>query len=152
MGITLAEAQKRVGKGRSTLLRHIAEGRVSASKDSTSRWIVEESELARAYPEAFSLTDKEPAKGKSGGVPMGSSVGRRGETAGELAVRVEMLTEQIERERKEKADLRDELRDVREELRTSQNKLTGLLEAPRRAESPKSWADIWRRLWPKADR
>ena len=147
MGMTLAQAGKRVGKGRSTLLRHISEGRLSASKDERARWIVDESELARAYPETFTFLSEEAPKGDTEGVSVGAHAGAHGETAGELAVRVEMLTAEVDRERRERAELRDELRGVRDELRAAQSKVTGLLETPREEARPGFVSEIWQRMF-----
>lgn len=49
---TLAEAAKATGKSKSTVLRSIRAGRISAVRDTlTGGWLVEPAELHRLYPE-----------------------------------------------------------------------------------------------------
>src|SRR3954447_16371111 len=50
---TLAEAAKACGKSKSTVLRSIRAGRISAVRDALSGgWLIEPAELFRLYPEA----------------------------------------------------------------------------------------------------
>jgi len=49
---TLAEAAKAIGKSKSTVLRSIRAGRISAVRDElTGGWLIEPAELHRLYPE-----------------------------------------------------------------------------------------------------
>src|SRR4051812_37685436 len=49
---TLAEAAKATGKSKSTVLRSIRAGRISAVRDElTGGWLIEPAELHRLYPE-----------------------------------------------------------------------------------------------------
>jgi len=49
---TLAEAAKATGKSKSTVLRSIRAGRLSAVRDElTGGWLIEPAELHRLYPE-----------------------------------------------------------------------------------------------------
>jgi len=53
MTYTLAEAAQAAGRGKTTLLRMIRSGRLSASRDPvTGGWMVEPAELHRLYPPA----------------------------------------------------------------------------------------------------
>jgi hypothetical protein len=53
MAYSLAQAAKAVGRDRSTLLRMIKIGRLSASRDEvTGAWAIEPAELHRVYPPA----------------------------------------------------------------------------------------------------
>lgn len=56
MRYTLGQAAKRLKMNKSTLSRHRREGRFSAEKDENGAYVIEESELARAYPEQYSDT------------------------------------------------------------------------------------------------
>lgn len=50
MPLTLAQAAKASGRSRSTLLRAIRKGQISASRDAAGGFLVDESELARVFP------------------------------------------------------------------------------------------------------
>src|SRR6476646_4489849 len=50
MTLTLARAAEATGRSRSTLLRAIRKGAISASRDDLGGFLVEESELARVFP------------------------------------------------------------------------------------------------------
>ena len=53
MPYTLAEAAQAAGRGKTTLLRMIRSGRLSAARDPvTGGWMVEPAELHRLYPPA----------------------------------------------------------------------------------------------------
>jgi len=51
--LSLREAAKRIGKGKSTLQREAKTGRVSYGLDEKGRYQFDEAELARVYPDAF---------------------------------------------------------------------------------------------------
>src|SRR3954451_20710929 len=50
MPLTLAQAAEATERSRSTLLRAIRKGQISASRDAAGGFLVEESELARVFP------------------------------------------------------------------------------------------------------
>src|SRR4051794_19272143 len=50
MPLTLAQAAEATGRSRSTLLRAIRRGQISASRDASGGFLVEGSELARVFP------------------------------------------------------------------------------------------------------
>src|SRR5215216_120985 len=50
MPLTLAQAAEATGRSRSTLLRAIRKGQISAARDAAGGFLVEESELARVFP------------------------------------------------------------------------------------------------------
>ena len=53
MAYTLSEAAQAVGRGKTTLLRMIKQGKLSAARDPvTDGWLVEPAELHRLYPPA----------------------------------------------------------------------------------------------------
>ena len=51
MPVSLALAAQRVGLHRSNLLRAIKSGKVSAQRDESGSWLIDEAELVRVYPE-----------------------------------------------------------------------------------------------------
>src|SRR3954466_13774140 len=50
MPMTLAQAAEATGRSRSTLLRTIRKGQISASRDAAGGFLVDESELSRVFP------------------------------------------------------------------------------------------------------
>jgi len=57
---TLREAAKAVGRDRSTLVRAIRTGRLSATRDvATGAWLIEPAELHRVYPPELTEGDAE---------------------------------------------------------------------------------------------
>src|SRR5215208_5057226 len=51
MALTLSQAARSCGRGKTTLLRAVRSGRLSASRDETAgTWLIEPSELARVFP------------------------------------------------------------------------------------------------------
>ena len=50
MVYTLGQAAKAVGKGKTTVLKAIKSGRISAKKDDNGQWAIDPSELHRVYP------------------------------------------------------------------------------------------------------
>ncbi|MEO1661092.1 MAG: hypothetical protein AAFR51_08900 [Pseudomonadota bacterium] len=51
--LSLREAALRVNKGKSTLQRAIKKGKLTATRNDDGNYEIDESELARVYPEAF---------------------------------------------------------------------------------------------------
>ena len=52
MSYTLGEAARSTGKSKTTILRAIRSGKVSAEKTVNGTWLIEPAELHRIYPEA----------------------------------------------------------------------------------------------------
>ena len=146
MSYTLGQAPRAVGRSKPTIARAIKSGKLSASRGEAGEYVIDESELARAYP----------VTGNGAGT-MKQLVA--GETAGtSLAeLRVERDRLLIERE-----DLRETIRDLRhrldaeaEERRRVQERLTGLLTHRQAGTVPAAGSlsftgtrvPWWRRLW-----
>jgi hypothetical protein len=55
MGYTLGQAAKAVGMSKTSILRSIKAGRISAGRDELGQWAIEPCELHRVYPP---LTDQ----------------------------------------------------------------------------------------------
>jgi hypothetical protein len=72
MGYTLGQAAKAVGMSKTSILRSIKAGRISAGRDELGQWAIEPCELHRVYP---ALTDQDlPGNGEveravTGGAP-----------------------------------------------------------------------------------
>ena len=74
MGYTLGQAAKAVGMSKTSILRSIKAGRISAGRDEFGQWAIEPCELHRVYP---ALTDD---------TGTGNGTGERAVTGGETAV------------------------------------------------------------------
>jgi len=74
MGYTLGQAAKAVGMSKTSILRSIKAGRISAGRDEFGQWAIEPCELHRVYP---------PLADDTG---TGNGTEERGVTGGETAV------------------------------------------------------------------
>jgi hypothetical protein len=139
MVYTLGQAAKATGRSKSTILKAIKNGRISARKSETGDWEIDPSELHRLYPPSL-----------ENGSPEHS--GARQETPSELIelrVKNEALREQNTLLRDERDDLRRRLDQSEDERRHSQAQLTALLTDQRQKEEPPPSPPrgFWQRLW-----
>ena len=74
MGYPLGQAAKAVGMSKTSILRSIKAGRISAGRDEFGQWAIEPCELHRVYPP---LTDD---------TGMGNGTGERAVTGGEMVL------------------------------------------------------------------
>jgi hypothetical protein len=74
MSYTLGQAAKAVGMSKTSILRSIKAGRISAGRDELGQWAIEPCELHRVYPP---LTDD---------TATGNGTEERGVTGGEAAL------------------------------------------------------------------
>ena len=134
MGWSLGRAAKEAGRSKSTLHRALKDGTLSGAKDDQGRWQIEPAELFRVFQWNASGTvlwdDTERP------VERVEQAAERPDQEREavLTVRVEMLTDALDRERELNTELKDELRGVRDELRAAQERIVGLLAPPVRTE------------------
>ena len=101
MGLTLRQVADLCGASRSTIHRALKSGKLSGNRLEDGAWDIDPSELARVFPWDIS----EPVQRDNSGQ------GKEGTSEKEavLAVKVEMLEHQLERERDTIADLRKRL-------------------------------------------
>ena len=101
MGLTLRQAADLCGTSRSTIHRALKSGKLSGNRLEDGAWDIDPSELARVFPWDISepVQRDNPGQGKEG----------TSEREAVLAVKVEMLEHQLERERDTIADLRKRL-------------------------------------------
>src|ERR1700731_254586 len=64
MSYTLGQAAKAVGMSKTSILRSIKAGRISAGRDELGQWAIEPCELHRVYP---ALSEDDPGTGKGAG-------------------------------------------------------------------------------------
>lgn len=127
MGYSLREAADLCGKGRSTIHRALKSGKLSGTKDDNGEWSIDGAELARVFPWDSHGHVHRDDTGQDGATPEASAV---------LAVKVEMLEIQLERERETVADLR-------KRLDRAEDRVTALT-APAAVSSGRS--GLWTRL------
>lgn len=101
MGLTLRQAAELSGTSRSTIHRALKSGKLSGGRLEDGAWDIDPSELARVFP----WDVIEPAQRDAAGQERNAS----GEREAVLAVRVEMLEHQLDRERDTIEDLRKRL-------------------------------------------
>lgn len=101
MGLTLRQAADLSGTSRSTIHRALKSGKLSGGRLEDGAWDIDPSELARVFP--WDIT--EPAQRDVAGQERNGP----GEREAVLAVRVEMLEHQLDRERDTVEDLRKRL-------------------------------------------
>lgn len=134
MELSLIQAAKETGRSKSTIHRAIKSGKLSATRHEDGSYSIDPAELFRAYPkkplEPVAMTQEGTLSG-TGGTDMGS----RAEV---LRVKVDMLTQQLEREQETVADLRRRLDKAEDRILT--------LSAPVPSPRPKGfWVNLWGR-------
>ena len=122
MKYTLGEAAKATGKAKSTILRSIKNGTVSASKGPNGSYRIDPAELHRVFePNGPSNATQPPVEHPEQG----------GETAD---LRLEHAREELDREKRERERERDQMQatidDLRARLDRSEDRVTALLAAP----------------------
>jgi septal ring factor EnvC (AmiA/AmiB activator) len=137
--LSLKQAAEHVGKDRTTLLRAIKGGDLSATKDEAGQWWIEPAELFRKYAPAQAHSVQEPVNAQ---VRTGvNTPAHTPDLAREIALKEEQLAalrDERERERRQLeetiADLRRRLDASEEERRQNQQQLTALLTDQRSQE------------------
>ena len=133
MSYTLAEAAVAAGRDRSTLLRAIKSGKLSAARDAvTGAWRVDPAELARVYGNGIGATQAE-------------SEPRIGDAAADVRLLLEverMKAAGLEARLADMERVVDDLRQQRDREAEERRRLTALLAD--RSERRRSWWP-WRR-------
>src|SRR5258708_3854153 len=138
MPLTLSKAAKQCGKGKTTLLRAVRSGRLSATRDETAgTWLIEPSELARAFPPG-------PVLGTANGAPR-NNLDREDRTA-VLEARIAEIIEAQRLRDDVIADLRERLARPEADRREAKARVPALLPDQRAAPAPapRGWWP-WRR-------
>lgn len=122
MKYTLGTAAKATGKAKSTILRAIKSGTISASKDAAGNYSIDPSELHRV----FDATPTQPALSNAAQPPA--------EHTDALRLRLEILEEERRREREQ---MQSTIDDLRARLDRSEDRITALLAAPDKLPAPR---------------
>jgi hypothetical protein len=123
MRYTLGTAAKATGKAKSTILRAIKSGTISANKSHDGSYEIEPSELHRVF---------EPTGAQQ---PPSNDTQLHAEQSATLRFRLEILEAERERER---TQMQATIDDLRTRLDRSEDRITGMLAAPTKS----------RRWWP----
>jgi septal ring factor EnvC (AmiA/AmiB activator) len=138
MPYNLVEAGKAIGMGKSSVLRAIRKGVISASRDPvTGGWAIEPAELHRAFPAVANGT------AQNQGETIETDVMR------ELRARLDD-TQRTTEDLRRRLDRSDEERGrLQHQLAAAQERIAALLtdqRAPAAAVTPRRWRLPWRRL------
>lgn len=131
MGLTLRQAAEKCSKSRSTIHRALKSGKLSGGRDANGSWSIDPSELARVFPWDESEDGQRNAV-KQGGDATGSN-------SALLAVKIEMLEQQLERER-------DTVEDLRMRLDKAEERAFALSAPTPRRQPTGSQQGLWQRL------
>ena len=136
MAYTLSEAARAAGRGKTTLLRMIRSGKLSATRDPvTGGWLVEPAELHRLYPPAHHEAVHRPDQGEARIATLEARL-----EAAETRIRDKDVL--IAAHRGEIDDLRQQRDQAQQQLAAAQERIAALLTdqrspapqpAPRRA-------------------
>jgi len=134
MGYTLGQAAKAVGMSKTSILRSIKAGRISAGRDEFGQWAIEPCELHRVYP---------PLADDTG---TGNGTEERGVTGGETAL-AEASTRAILAEARlsDFKSMLDDIREQRDRWQQQAERLAGLAITDQRKEPTPAPPESWRR-------
>jgi TolA-binding protein len=133
MAYTLGQAAEATGKAKSTILKSINAGRISATKDDFGNWQIQPVELHRVYPPLPKETAGEQLeKRERTGEHLQGNAEEQAKIR-ELQARIEVMQE-----------LLDQIKGERDNLRDQNTRLTALLPAPKAAQQPSN--SLW--WWP----
>lgn len=128
MKYTLGTAAKATGKAKSTILRAIKSGTISATKDASGSYVIDPSELHRVFEATASQPD--------------ASNDTQPTTQPSETLRLKLEILEIERQR-ERDQMQATIDDLRTRLDRSEDRITALLSAPSKP-TPRIW-----RFWAK---
>jgi hypothetical protein len=133
MGYTLGTAAKATGRSRTSILRAIEKGKISAQKNVHGEWDIEPSELHRVYP-AKGMGDG--SRNSTGATEANTDLLIENK---ELAAKLEAADQRITDALDQVADLRLRLDQSEEERRRTQAQLTALLTDRRSERRGRRW-------------
>jgi hypothetical protein len=132
---TLITASEAARKSKSTILRAIQKGRLSAARTENGGWLIDPSELARVYPSVVPPVARFPLSPGNGEVTDATSL---------LRVQLEAAERRIADKEAQLTEAREQIIDLRHRLDRADERLTALL-TDQRAAPPRRWWR-WRRV------
>jgi len=138
MGYTLGQAAKAVGMSKTSILRSIKAGRISAGRDEFGQWAIEPCELHRVYPP---LTDD---------TGTGNGTEERGVTQGETTALAEVNARATLAEARlsDFKSMLDDIREQRDRWQQQAERLAALAITDQRKEPAPAQPQSWRRMLP----
>jgi hypothetical protein len=132
MSYTLGQAAKAVGMSKTSILRSIKAGRISAGRDELGQWAIEPCELHRVYPPLTEDTDT------------GNGTGERAVTGGETALAEAHARAALAEARlSDFKSMLDDVREQRDRWQQQADRLAALAITDQRKEpapaQPQSW-------------
>ena len=137
MSYTLGQAAKAVGMSKTSILRSIKAGRISAGRDELGQWAIEPCELHRVYPR---LTDD---------TGTGNGTEERGVTGGEMALANTRAT-LAEARLSDFKSMLDDIREQRDRWQQQAERLSALAITDQRKEPAPAQPRSWRQMLPAA--
>ncbi len=134
MGYTLGQAAKAVGMSKTSILRSIKAGRISAGRDEFGQWAIEPCELHRVYP---------PLADDTG---TGNGTEERGVTEGETALAEASTRATLAEARlSDFKTMLDDIREQRDRWQQQAERLAALAITDQRKERSPAQPQSWRR-------
>ena len=137
MGYTLGQAAKAVGMSKTSILRSIKAGRISAGRDELGQWAIEPCELHRVYP---ALTED---------TVTGNGTEERAVTGGETALAEANARAAVAEARLfDSKSMLEEIREQRDRWQQQAERLAALAITDQRKEPAPAQPQSWRRMLP----
>jgi hypothetical protein len=134
MSYTLGQAAKAVGMSKTSILRSIKAGRISAERDEFGQWVIEPCELHRVYPAPTEET------------VTGNGTEERGVTAGETALAEANTRATLAEARlSDFKSMLDDIREQRDRWQQQAGRLAALAITDQRKEPAPAQPQSWRR-------
>ena len=140
MGYTLGAAARACGMSKTSVLRSIKAGRISAGRDEFGQWAIEPCELHRVYPALTADNDTANGTEERAVTGVDTALVEVNARASLLEQRISDLNTILEDMRAQRDDLREQRDAWQRQAEASQRALTDQRE---RTEAPQSW---WRWL------
>jgi hypothetical protein len=141
MSYTLGQAAKAVGMSKTSILRSIKAGRISAGRDEFGQWAIEPCELHRVYPP---LTDD---------TGTGNGTEERGVTGGETALtQANTRATLAEARLSDVKSMLDDIREQRDRWQQQAERLAALAVTDQRKEPAPAQPQSWRQMLPAPTR
>lgn len=135
MSYTLGQAAKAVGMSKTSILRSIKAGRISAGRDEFGQWAIEPCELHRVYP---ALTDD---------TGTGNGAAERGVTGdGPSLAAANTRAELAEARLSDFKSMLDDIREQRDRWQQQAERLAALAITDQRNEAAPAQSESWRGL------